>query len=195
MSNLYSSPTSPTSKSLHPREKIQQQQQIRETLRELDADWKTMSHWLEKQNLKKKSKFSEDERLLRHEILEQYAQELMSIKEQTSAGYLRATKSKAKARHSLYRQPSTPTSASSSPRRSPRKSMAHFRNNHGMNDISPPEVVSSNQRQMLDQIEKTDETFEVMIHEIGQGVQELSHIAKGMNEVGANRILPYRAYN
>ncbi|KAF0687297.1 hypothetical protein As57867_020895, partial [Aphanomyces stellatus] len=88
--NEMSQPVS-TKKPMHPREKIQQQQAVRNDLQSLEEDLEELRSVHEAEAKKKKSKLSKEEMQIRKDFVDQYTAELAFVKEQAANAYLKAS--------------------------------------------------------------------------------------------------------
>ncbi|KAF1328605.1 hypothetical protein FI667_g6689, partial [Globisporangium splendens] len=171
----------------HPREAIRRQQEIREDIRLVGQDIEELETSYEQELKKKKSKFPPAELQIRKEIVEQYSSEFAFIKELATAGY----RAPGAGRSSFDRTEVASTVGNF-------EGSAFFTGGHGHGgggggyvggggsgeggDGPGQEEVTDEQREVMVQIKHNDQRFDMMIEQIGSGVQELGQLARGLNE-------------
>ncbi|RHY96030.1 hypothetical protein DYB37_001651 [Aphanomyces astaci] len=180
--NDISQPVS-TKKPMHPREKIQQQQAIRNDLQGLEEDLEELRSVYDAEAKKKKSKLTKEELQIRKDFVDQYTSELEFVKEQASNAYLKASPAgrspQGGAAHGFDRAALFGTSTAVSPSAGQSTFAAGFNGNGKTNgwtggsgggggDVHQEETTTEHRDVML-QIEQKDQ------HLLGQ-------LARGLNE-------------
>ncbi|RQM24242.1 hypothetical protein B5M09_001778 [Aphanomyces astaci] len=184
--NDISQPVS-TKKPMHPREKIQQQQAIRNDLQGLEEDLEELRSVYDAEAKKKKSKLTKEELQIRKDFVDQYTSELEFVKEQASNAYLKASPAgrspQGGAAHGFDRAALFGTSTAVSPSAGQSTFAAGFNGNGKTNgwtvgsgggsgggggDVHQEEITTEHRDVML-QIEQKDQ------HLLGQ-------LARGLNE-------------
>uniref|UniRef100_K3WTN0 t-SNARE coiled-coil homology domain-containing protein n=1 Tax=Globisporangium ultimum (strain ATCC 200006 / CBS 805.95 / DAOM BR144) TaxID=431595 RepID=K3WTN0_GLOUD len=174
----------------HPREAIRRQQEIREDIRLVGQDIEELKTSYEQEMKKKKSKFPPAELQIRKEVVEQYSSEFAFIKELATAGY----RAPGASRSSFDRTGVASTVGNF-------EGSAFFTGGRGHGgrgggyggggggggsgeggDGPSQEEVTNEQREVMVQIKHNDQRFDMMIEQIGSGVQELGQLARGLNE-------------
>ncbi|OQR93910.1 hypothetical protein ACHHYP_02102 [Achlya hypogyna] len=172
----------------HPREKIKQQQGIRDDIRLVEEDLTEMTECYEAEAKKKKSKFSPEELAIRKDFLDQYTAELAFIKEQASNAYVKTNPSLRSPgaglgfdRAALFGIP-TATTATEFAGFADRTGSGGVHNASGGGPSYQEEEVTSEHRDIMLQIEQKDQQLDGMVDQIGTGVMELGVLARGLNE-------------
>ncbi|KDO24268.1 hypothetical protein SPRG_09904 [Saprolegnia parasitica CBS 223.65] len=174
----------------HPREKIKQQQGVRDDIRLVEEDLAEMAECYEAETKKKKSKFSPEELAIRKDFVDQYTSELAFIKEQASSAYVKASPGLRAPggglgfdRAALFGIPSATTTtefAGFADRTASGSAGVH--NASGGGPSYQEEEVTSEHRDIMLQIEQKDQHIDGMVEQIGTGVMELGVLARGLNE-------------
>ncbi|RHY11790.1 hypothetical protein DYB28_013553 [Aphanomyces astaci] len=197
--NDISQPVS-TKKPMHPREKIQQQQAIRNDLQGLEEDLEELRSVYDAEAKKKKSKLTKEELQIRKDFVDQYTSELEFVKEQASNAYLKASPAgrspQGGAAHGFDRTALFGTSTAVSPSAGQSTFAAGFNGNGKTNgwtggsgggsgggggDVHQEETTTEHRDVML-QIEQKDQHLDGLVDQIGTGVMELGQLARGLNE-------------
>lgn len=137
------------------------------------------------------TKFTPAELQIRKEILEQYASEFEFVKELATAGY-RAPGTGGRSSFDRTGVASTVGAFEGSGFFAAGGGRGHGRGGGGGGDGGAgggdggdrpgQEEITDDQREVMVQIKNNDQRFDMMIEQIGSGVQELGQLARGLNE-------------
>ncbi|OQS05180.1 hypothetical protein THRCLA_02643 [Thraustotheca clavata] len=180
-----------TKKPQHPREKIKQQQTVRDDIRLLEEELQELRECYEAEAKKKKSKFSAEELAIRKDFVAQYTSELAFVKEQAANAYVKASPAARVTpsglgfdRAALFGIPS-PTKTSEFAGFAERTSSGGVGVHNASGSGGPTyqeEEITSQHRDIMLQIEQKDQQLDSMVEQIGTGVMELGVLARGLNE-------------
>ncbi|KAL4173332.1 hypothetical protein KRP22_008485 [Phytophthora ramorum] len=179
-----------TKRGKHPREAIRRQQELREEIRLVGVDIKDLTTSYDLEMKKKKSKFPPEELAMRKEIVTQYWAEYERIKELAAANYRSPagktafdTGGVAAPIGSFENGAFTARTRPGGPLGGPGfGGLGGAGGGSGGDGPIEREVITDDQQAMLADIQKNDQRFDIIIEQIGTGVQELGQQARMLNE-------------
>ncbi|GLE06206.1 hypothetical protein PINS_up015448 [Pythium insidiosum] len=190
-------PEAKVNRNKHPREAIRRQQEIREDIRIVTQDINELRQSVENELKKKKSKFSPEELQIRKEIVTQYSSELVLIKD------LAATAFRSPTGASFAAEGGTTVGLGKFEEgkffaAKPKAGQFTFGGGAGGGGggaggggeggeggacgPGQQEEITDEQRSCMAQIKDNDQRFDQMIDQIGDGVQVLGQLARGLHE-------------
>lgn len=188
-------PEAKINRAKHPREAIRRQQEIREDIRLAGQDINELKTSYEQEVKKKKSKYSPEELNIRKEIVDQYASEYALIKELAAQNF-----------RSPGGSPSFREEGANAAGLGTFENGAFFSakpkpgqfayggggggggaggggaGGGGGDGPQAQEEITDEHRQVMVQIKDNDQGFDQMIDQIGDGVQTLGQLARGLHE-------------